>query len=281
MVCRHSIDESRVSPGTRQLLIAMAPAAGVRILSLGTDVADWLALMGTAVIVSWCWAAAFARFRDRPLDTDWPAHALIFALLLPATMPLGFAVVALSFGLVFGCHVFGGTGRYLVHPGVLGAVFVRFSWPALVDDTAWLAAEPNEPIWFAAACLLGALFLTATGRASAMLVGGGVIGAAVAGSLLGDLSPLSHLMLGHFAFALAFIATDPSTQPKTPAGCLISGVLFGLLTIVLRTADPDEPEGTVAALLLVSLVIPLIDRLTLRTARDSGPEAADAGSAPR
>jgi len=264
--------------GTRQLLAALALAAGIRLFNDGADALDRLALLGVAVVVSGLWALAFSKLRRRPLDAGWLPHALIFSVLLPATMPLGFAALGLSFGLVFGCHVFGGTGRYLVHPALLGAVFITFSYPALVDDTAWLAADPNGSAWFAGACLLGALGLIALRRASAMLVAGGVIGVGVAGSLLGELSPLSHLVLGHFAFALAFIATDPSTQPKTSAGSLIFGVLFGLLTAVLRTANPDSPEGTWAALLLASLVIPSIDHVTLRAQGITGPDATDAGA---
>lgn len=259
----------------------MAPAAAVGIFNLGTNAALWLPLAGVAVAVSYFWAAVFSRLRARPLDTGWPVHALIFSLLMPVSIPLGFAALALSFGLIFGCHVFGGTGRYLVHPALLAVVFIEFAYPAQVDLTAWLDQDLVTSAWFASACLLGALILIALRLPCAAIVVGGVVGITVGGTLMGEVGPLSHLVLGHFAFALAFIATDRATQPASAVGCAIFGALFGMLTIVLRTADPDHPEGTWAALLLASLVIPLIDHLTVRTVRVVEAESTDAGGAHR
>ena len=255
----------------------MMPAVVVRLVGLGMNGVSWLAVFVTALLVSYFWAAVFSKVRFRPPDAGWLPQALIFSMLLPAAIPFGFAALALSFGLVFGSHAFGGTGRYLVHPALLGAVFISFSYPALIDESAWIEGDPTAAIWFAVACLLGALWLIATRHASAMLVAGGVAGIGIAGSLLGELSPLAQLTLGHFAFALAFIATDESTQPKTRAGRMVFGLLFGFLTIVLRTANPDRPEGTLAALLLASLMVPLIDYLTLQSARSEEFEVIDEG----
>lgn len=259
----------------------MAPAIVVRILSLGPEAASWLLFLVAALVVSYVWAAVFSRLRARPPDTGWPVHALIFSLLLPETMPLGFAALALSFGLVFGGHVFGGTGRYLVNPALLAVIFVAFAYPGLIDLTAWSDGDPIASAAPAAAALLGALYLIATRQASAAIVAGGVVGLVGGGTLASELSPLSHLVLGHFAFTLAFIATDRSTQPRSTAGCLIFGALFGLLTLVLRTANPDHPEGTWAALLLATLVIPLIDHVTRRPANAVASGSTDSSGTNR
>jgi len=344
------IDSVGVSTNSQHLLIATAPAVaagnwnlGTQILSLPIDAAGswqlsliagiglrldepgvmsaltigaafWLPLFGVALLVSYFWSRLFSRLRGRLPDSGWLLHAWIFSLLLPATMPLGFAALALSFGLVFGCHVFGGTGRYLVHPSLLAVVFIAFAYPALVDATVWLPGGLVASAWSIAAAggseaatavgislldafigrevgaigttsmlasLVGALYLIVTRRAAAAVVVGGVA-AVLACALFTELSWPWQLALGNFAFVLAFVATDPTTQPRTAVGCLLFGAMFGTLTIILRTADPSLPEGTWAALLLASLVIPSIDYATDRLCRDEARETIDAsGGAPK
>lgn len=255
-----------MTKNTRHFLIALVPAAVVAIWS-DDDTLAIIVLILAAIAVSYAWAAVFAKQRERALDPGWLLHGLIFGLLLPPTMPLGIAALALSFGVVFGCHVFGGSGRYLVHPSLLAVVFIGFAYPAHLDMTGWLAgATTGSPAsaLYPAACLLGALYLITTRQIAGAIVVGGLAGAFIAGSLVGGISGYSHLLLGNFAFALAFIATDPTTQAKTAFGRLAFGAVFGLLTVVLRTADPAQPEGTWSALLLTMLLVPLIDRLTMR-----------------
>jgi Na+-transporting NADH:ubiquinone oxidoreductase subunit B len=95
------------------------------------------------------------------------------------------------------------------------------------------------------------------------IVAFGLLGLAAAGTV-GTLLPWQwHLALGSFAFALAFIATDPTTQPRTSAGRCAFGMLFGAMTVVLRTGNPEHPEATMFALLLASLCIPALDRISM------------------
>jgi len=240
---------------SRLFLIASLPAALISLYSLGIELGgtSWLSLLGISLVVGRLWAELFSRRRGLPLDGGWILTAWLFSLLLPATVPLGFAALGLSFGLVFGCHVFGGTGRYLVNPALLGVVFLAISYPPLITVAEGGTAH-------SIASLLGAIFLIATRAVSARLVGG-ALAAILIGSLASGQPWLSHLLLGHFAFVLAFVATDPTTRPATAGGCWAFGALFGMLTIVLRTLDPVHPEGTLPALLLASLCVPLIDHI--------------------
>ena len=272
-----------VSTSTRHFLIALAPAAIAGIWIRGDYVA-MLALIGAAIVTSYAWSAVFARQRKRALDQNWLLHGVIFGLLLPPAMPLGLAALALSFGVVFGCHVFGGSGRYLVQPSLLAVVFIAFAYPEYLDTTAWLSGDSTgsaASALYPAACLLGALYLIATRRIVGAIVVGGLVSAFAAGTLLGGLSGYSQLLLGNFAFALTFIATDPTTQPTTTISRLVYGGLFGLLTVILRTFDPAQPEGTWPALLLAMLFIPLIDRLTQRPEAKAKLLPADGSEAPR
>lgn len=242
---------------SRLFLIASFPAALVSVYGLGLDLAtrSWLPLLGLSLLVSWGWAELFSRRRQRPLDGGWILAAWLFALLLPPATPFGIAAVGLSFGLVFGCHVFGGTGRYLVNPALLGVIFISISY---LPPPVPTEAHPGLAI----ASLIGCVFLIIRGAASARLIAGALTTVILA-SLFAGLAWQSHLTLGYFAFVLAFVATDPTTRPSTAGGCWAFGVLFGGVTIALRTLDPAEPEGSLPALLLVSLCVPLLDRISL------------------
>lgn len=263
-------------------------------------------LFVASLAASRLWAELFARARHRPLDPGWALWAWLYTLLLPATLPVHFAVLGLSFGVVFGAHVFGGTGRYLVNPALLGTLFVAVAYPGLMaaqwvpgnelpSSWALAATEGIEALvaagqtWdrlvfgreigalgagSALACLVGVAALIVRREVSPQLVAAGCAGLAVAGMLGGDLPWHWHLVLGNFAFVLAFIATDPTTRPTTRGGLWAFGALFGALTIVLRTANPEHPEGTLFALMLASLFAPSLDRLALLGRAASGPVAA-------
>ncbi len=289
--------------------IGSAAEASALFAAFGMGLLFWLPLLGVALLISYFWSGIFSHARARPRDACWCLHAWIFSLLLPATMPFGVAALALSFGLVFGCHVFGGTGRYLVNPALLGLVFVAFAYPALVDPTAWLPGSSAATTWSVAAgsgaegvgaagttlfdavlgreigaigtpsalaCLLGALYLIFTRKISAAVVVAGVAAVAIAEMSFGTLGWAWQLGLGNVAFLLAFVATDPTTQPRALAGRLAFGILFGALTIALRSADPSHPEGSWAALLLASLFIPLIDHMTNRQMAENEGQAMNA-----
>ena len=68
-----------------------------------------------------------------------------------------------------------------------------------------------------------------------------------------------HLITGQFLFCLAFIAFDPAVMPVTKFGHIVYGGLFGFLTVLFRVFDQRHSEGTLSALLLTSLLVPVID----------------------
>jgi Na+-transporting NADH:ubiquinone oxidoreductase subunit B len=269
------------------------PGLGVELL-LGAGF--FVPLLVVAVVVSRLWAELFARARGRPLDAGWFVAAWLYTLLLPATVPMPLAALGLSFGLLFGCHVFGGTGRYLVSPALLGVVFLGIAYPDQLAATHWLPGTDAPSTWAAAAagnldlegtwlrtfmgtaggslgaaspaaCLAGLGLLLATRAANWRSAVAALFGLTLTSAIGGALPWYWQLALGNFAFALAFIATDPTTRATTNGGSWTYGAAFGLLTLTLRVANPDHPEGTWSALLLATLCVPLFDRIATATAR--------------
>ncbi|MDX1434755.1 MAG: RnfABCDGE type electron transport complex subunit D, partial [Gammaproteobacteria bacterium] len=84
------------------------------------------------------------------------------------------------------------------------------------------------------------------------------------GDALSSLPWYWHPAIGNLAFVVAFIATDPTTNPTTRAGRWIFGALVGSAIVLVRLADPTHPESSSVVLMLCMLAIPLIDHISLR-----------------
>ncbi len=119
------------------------------------------------------------------------------------------------------------------------------------------------------AILIGAVILLYTGIASwkimlSFFTGGLVMGLIFNGvasdtNLFMQLPAYQHLLLGGFAFAGVFMATDPVTAAQTEKGKWIYGFLAGFIVILVRVINPAYPEGAMLAVLLMNVFAPLID----------------------
>ena len=117
--------------------------------------------------------------------------------------------------------------------------------------------------------LIGLVILLATGIASWRIVTSGIVGglvmAFIANHFATDLypttylAPLQQLMLGGFAFAIVFMATDPVTACRTNTGKYIYGFFIGVIAILIRCYNTGYPEGAMLAVLLMNCFASLID----------------------
>jgi Na+-transporting NADH:ubiquinone oxidoreductase subunit B len=124
------------------------------------------------------------------------------------------------------------------------------------------------------AILIGAAILLFTGIGSWRIMLSGVIGVLGMGFLLNllaptagldsvraymEIEPYTHLLIGGFAFGIVFMATDPVSAAQTNKGKWIYGLLIGMMVVVIRVFNPAYPEGTMLAILLLNVMVPLID----------------------
>ena len=72
-----------------------------------------------------------------------------------------------------------------------------------------------------------------------------------------------HLLLGSFAFGAVFIACDPVASACTNPGRWIQGFLIAALVVLIRVTNTTHPDAVIPALLLASIVAPLIDHAVL------------------
>ena len=67
------------------------------------------------------------------------------------------------------------------------------------------------------------------------------------------------LLLGRFLFGAVFLACDPVASCCTNPGRWIQGLLIGALVVLIRVANSTHPDAVIPAMLLASILAPLID----------------------
>ncbi len=264
----------------------------------------------TTFLVGIAWEALFAVRRGHEINEGFFVTSILFALSCPPDIPLWQVALGISFGVVLGKEVFGGTGKNFLNPALTGRAFLYFAYPAQMSgDAVWtavdghtgatalsvLASEGHLALaeslsWSEAftgampgsigetstlAILLGMLLLVYTKVASWRIIAGVMLGM-VGGTLLcnaigSDDNPMFavpwhwHLVVGGFAFGMAFMATDPVSAAMTNAGKWWFGALVGAMTVLIRVVNPAFPEGIMLAILFANLFAPLIDHFVAQS----------------
>lgn len=164
------------------------------------------------------WEVTFAAVRNHEVNEGFLVSSMLYALILPPNMPLWQVALGISFGVVVGKEVFGGTGKNVLNPALVGRAFLFFAYPGeMSGDSVWVAldgytgatplalgAADGMPAvsqaysWFSAfigsipgsigatstfGCLLGAVFLIYTRVASWRIIAGVFLGMFVTSTL--------------------------------------------------------------------------------------------------
>ncbi len=88
------------------------------------------------------WEVTFAAVRNHEVNEGFLVTSMLYALILPPTIPLWQAALGISFGVVIGKEVFGGTGKNFMNPALTGRAFLFFAYPAqLSGDAVWTAVD--------------------------------------------------------------------------------------------------------------------------------------------
>ncbi|MEO0424450.1 MAG: NADH:ubiquinone reductase (Na(+)-transporting) subunit B, partial [Pseudomonadota bacterium] len=264
----------------------------------------------TTLIAGGLWEVLFATVRRHEVNEGFMVTSMLFALTMPATVPLWQVALGISFGVVIGKEVFGGTGKNFLNPALTGRAFLYFAYPAqLSGDAIWtpvdgfsgataLAVSASDGVgalaaqgitWMdaflgtiqgcigetsALACFVGLAFLLFTKIANWRLIVGclaGMIGFSTLLNLIGsDTNPMFampwhwHLVVGGYAFGLAFMVTEPVSASHTNLGRYLYGALIGFMVVMIRVINPAFPEGMMLAILFGNVFAPLIDHFVVQ-----------------
>ena len=93
-------------------------------------------------IVGGFWEVLFAMVRGHEVNEGFFVTSILFALICPPDMPLWQVALGISFGVVIGKEVFGGTGKNFLNPALTGRAFLFFAYPAeMSGDAVWTAVD--------------------------------------------------------------------------------------------------------------------------------------------
>jgi len=93
-------------------------------------------------VVGGFWEVLFAIKRKHEVNEGFFVTSILFSLTLPAEIPLWMVAMGISFGVVIGKEVFGGTGKNFINPALAGRAFLFFAYPAYMSgDTIWTGVD--------------------------------------------------------------------------------------------------------------------------------------------
>lgn len=93
-------------------------------------------------MVGGLWEGIFASIRKHEINEGFLVTGMLIPLTLPPTIPLWQVAIGVSFGVVIGKEVFGGTGKNFLNPALTARAFLFFAYPAQISgDAVWTAAD--------------------------------------------------------------------------------------------------------------------------------------------
>ncbi|NQX90032.1 MAG: NADH:ubiquinone reductase (Na(+)-transporting) subunit B, partial [Halioglobus sp.] len=93
-------------------------------------------------LVGIAWEVLFAIKRGHEVNEGFFVTSVLFALTCPPDIPLWQVALGISFGVVIGKEVFGGTGKNFLNPALTGRAFLYFAYPAQMSgDAVWVAVD--------------------------------------------------------------------------------------------------------------------------------------------
>lgn len=137
----HILDGIDIKRYMSFVIIGLLPATLAAVYFYGLRV---LVIIGISYAFGGVVEVLFSTIRRKPIHEGFLVTGLIFPLILPPTIPLWMAAVGVMFGVFFGKEVFGGTGRNIFNPALVGRVFLSLAFP---EQFATMWQEPFLKGW--------------------------------------------------------------------------------------------------------------------------------------
>jgi len=176
----------------------------------------WLPIYAVTFAVGGFWEVLFAMKRGHEVNEGFFVTSILFALTLPPDTPLWQVALGISFGVVVGKEVFGGTGKNFLNPALTGRAFLFFAYPAQMSgDAVWTAVDG-----FTGATPLG---LAAVGGVEAIIAQNITLWDAFIGTIPGSVGEVSTLAI--------LIGGGALVVMKLAAWRIVAGVIAGMVAM--------------------------------------------------
>lgn len=280
------------------VVISLLPAVFIGIHYFGFNVAKLVIASLVSAGISQATAEYFFKKKSELGDYSFAVTAILLALVLPHTTPIWVAVIGNVFAIVFGKVIFGGLGKNIFNPALLGRVFLMISFPqyilhyrtydgqsgaTILPMMKYLGLEKiynifGGPVDFyqalitgnniygsmgetsITAILLGLIYLKLRGHVKLYLPLSIILTVFLTSYILGY-NPFIYILAGGLIFASVYMATDMVTSPYTRNGGIIYGIFIGIMVVFIRKTT-SYPEGVSYAILMANIFVPFINKYT-------------------
>ena len=169
----------------------------------------------------------FATVRKESINEGFLVTGMLFPLILPPTLPLWMVGVGVAFGVFVGKELFGGTGRNIFNPAIVGRCFLALAYPAAMSSN-WTI--PGAGMTGRMLEYVGASNVDAVSSATPLVL-----------AKQGDIVELSHMFFGDVSGSIG----------ETSAIAIILGGLFLLLT---RVANWRSVVGILGSAAIIAAI---------------------------
>lgn len=295
----------------KMVLAALAPAAIFGVVNFGPRALATLIVSIASCVMFEELMNRLMRREDTLGDFSAVVTGLLLGMNLPPSAPLWLPIVGGAFAIIIVKMLFGGLGENIMNPALGARCFLLISFAGLMCDfsvpsgaflkvadtvsgaTPLAAVKGGESIDLLASfigytkgtigetsalfLLLGGLFLAVSKvidwRIPAAYIGSFAVFVLLFGGHGLDVYFLAcQLCSGGLMLGAWFMATDYVTSPITPMGRIIFGIALGVLTGLFRLFG-NSAEGVSYAIIFCNLLVPLIERVTIRKAFGKGGKA--------
>lgn len=279
------------------VIIALCPALIASIVLFGVRALTLTVICCTSCVI-FEWLFCIVTKKNRTVsDLSAIVTGMLLAFNLPVEIPEYMAIIGCFVAIVIVKMLFGGIGQNFANPAVTARIVLMISFSSAM--TSWVqpfayqggdidAMTSATPLVAGAEELPTLLEMFLGNRpgcvgetcALALLIGGvylmvrKIISPVTPVAFVGTVAVLAFMtsgsvdatlysvLSGGLLLGALFMATDYSTTPLTFLGKLIFGVGCGLLTFVIREYA-SIPEGVSYSILLMNILTPYIDKITM------------------
>lgn len=282
------------------VMIALIPVIIMATVIYGFRVILLILLGVLSALLAEYISSKILNLENQTFDGSAVVTGTAFVLTLPVTIPFKVVIFGSVVSIVVGKTLFGGIGKNIFNPALVGRLFVMLSYPqyvynySQVDGNAGASIFPlvkylgkdavygmfgGESNFYSGiiygsnqiirsmgevsliAIILGFVYLKTKRHIKLKVPAIILLSLAVMYMLNGE-PPFLYILSGGVCFASVYMATDMVTSPYTNLGLVFYSLMIGVLTYFFRT-HTSQPEGVTYAILIANICVPTLNKYTL------------------
>ena len=269
----------------RDVIIALLPTLVAAGVIYGARAIAVVAVSVIAAVVSEFLAEKAMQKEVTVRDLSAVVTGILVAFCCPAGIPFWMVAFGSAVAIVIVKQLFGGLGQNFANPAITARIILFISFASAMTD--WTTAYPDVIAGSTPLATMDASYMDLfMGNISGcigetckltLLIGAAYllirkviswhtpvcfIGSVFLLSAALGLDPVYAILSGGVFLGAFFMATDYVTSPSTKLGRAIFGIGCGCITVLIRVYC-SYPEGVSFAILLMDILAPHIERVTM------------------